>query len=91
LETLVCSVGKRSLVKDINQWYKRANDFGVTHFFRHTRPAPYLWPYQDRLSMAEYMSGPSVKIQYLCLLLHKICIVEEKRVQIVVDMPMNQW
>jgi SNF2 family DNA or RNA helicase len=91
LETLVCSVGKRSLVKDINRWYESAKDFGVTHFFRHTRPAPYFQPYQDRLSMAEYMSGPSVKIQYLCLLLHKICIVDGKRVQIVVDMPMNQW
>lgn len=91
LDTLVSSVGKRSLVKDINKWYASATDFGVTHFFKHTRPAKYFQPYQDRLGMAEYMAGPSAKIQYLCGLLYKICIVEEKRVQIVVDMPMNQW
>ena len=91
LETLVCRVGKKSLVKDINRWYDAAKDFGVTHFFRHSRPAKFFRPYEDRLSMAEYMSGLSVKMQYLCHLVNKICIVEERRVQIVVDMPMNQW
>ena len=91
LEALVDHIGKKSLVKDINKWYHKADDFGVTHFFRHTRPAPYLQPYQDRLAMAEYMAGPSVKIQYLCGLLHRFCIVEKQRVQVVVDMPMNQW
>jgi hypothetical protein len=39
LDVLVDSVGKKSLVADINCWYDKSDDYGATYFFRHPRPA----------------------------------------------------
>jgi hypothetical protein len=37
-------IGKKSLVKDINRWYEKVDDYGATYFFRNTRPARYFQP-----------------------------------------------
>lgn len=60
-------------VKNVNSWYEKYHDHEVSHYFKLTRPASYLFNHSDRVSVTQYVSFHSVKLQFLSGLAHSVC------------------
>ncbi|KAI9882008.1 MAG: hypothetical protein M1823_006268 [Watsoniomyces obsoletus] len=60
------NVAECTRARDVQDWPSRDMDYGATHFYQHTKPAPYLPVYADRYSMAQYFLTESPKLRY-CL------------------------
>jgi SNF2 family DNA or RNA helicase len=91
LEKLVEKIkAKRAMVKNVTQWHDKDGDHGLSFLFKATSE-PWYPPYALREQLADFVASLSPKIQYLCRLISEVCLVEGRRLQILVDMPMSQW
>ena len=66
-------------------------DHGATYFFHISKSQGWLPLYGDRAGMPQYLSSFCPILHCLAVMIHKICVVRERKVIIFVDWPMNQW
>lgn len=83
----------RNLVTDLEEWYQRCIDKGMSLYFEMTKPEENLPLYADRWTFARYLAKDSPKLKYVAKLMGEICLNEAdpRRVLIFTDWLMNQW
>jgi hypothetical protein len=82
----------KNFAQDVETWYHMHRDFGMSYYFRATRPERDLPYYPDRYSLALYLAKDSPKLGYLAGLVGKICLGDQpRRVLIYGDYPMTHW
>lgn len=82
----------KNLVKDVNRWYDKTADRGMSFYWEHVKPVPSLPPYADRFSFGVALAENSPKLKYLSGVLLDSCLGDEReRVLIMCGWPMTQW
>lgn len=90
-ESLLSRVGL-SHAADVEKWYTRHQDHGMSLYFDATKPDKNLPPYTDRYAFGIYLTKDSPKLLYLGYLVGEICLgPEPRRVLVYADWPMSQW
>ncbi len=83
--------GRAGRSGEVNRWYGKDGDNGVTYRWKAIRPYPYLPVYQDRISQAAVMTANSPKTALTLRYLAKWVCEEKEKVIIMTQYPACQW
>lgn len=67
-------------MKDLEKWYQKNSNHGISHFFYSTKSAAYFFANENRSSFIIYLNIFSPKLILLIKMCHEICNQNEKRV-----------
>ena len=93
LYTMLQRTAGRNFVTDVEEWYQRCADKGMSLYFEMTKPEPNLPLYADRWTFARYLAKDSPKLKYVAKLMGEICLdkSDPRRVLVFTDWPINLW
>ena len=81
----------RTAVTDLKKWYTRYSNHEVIHFFNVTKFETWLSAYENRSTMIKYFFIFSVKLRFLAVVCHQICVVHDRKVLIFCDWSFIDW
>ena len=81
----------RTTVTDLKKWYTRYSNHGVIHFFNITKFETWLPVYENRSTMVKYFFIFSVKLRFLVVVCHQICVVYDRKILIFCDWSFIGW
>lgn len=93
LHRMLQKTNGKNLVKDVEVWYHKFADDGMSYYFDMTKPEANLPLYADRWNMSTYVGKDSPKLLWTAKMAGEICLHETdpRRLLIFCDWPINQW